>query len=111
MTAAALRNARITIQNKTVARTAMGDETDTWATLATVWAYKRELRGREIVAADALIDTSDVVFLIQYITGITVESRIVCDDIRYEITRPPVRVGNKRRELELHASRGVRDGR
>jgi SPP1 family predicted phage head-tail adaptor len=111
MVAAALRNVRITIQNKTVTRTAMGDEADAWATHASVWAYKREMRGREIYGADALVDTSEVTFTIQYLAGITVESRIVSDGVTYEITRPPVRVGNKRRELELHATSGVRDGR
>lgn len=111
MGAAALRNLRATIQNKTTTRSPMGDEVDAWTTLATVWAYKREVRGREMFNADALVDTTDVVFTINYIAGVTSESRIMCDGITYEVTRPPIRIGNKRRELEIHATHGVRDGR
>jgi len=48
MVAAASFNSRITIQTKTVARSAMGDETETWTDLATVWAVRRDLRGEEL---------------------------------------------------------------
>ena len=111
MGAAGLRNTRITIQTKTVTRTASGDETVSWATLATVWARRRDPRGTELYAANALVTNTDVIFDIVYIPGVTSESRVLCDGETFEVTRPPVRLGAKRRELELHVTRGVRDAR
>jgi SPP1 family predicted phage head-tail adaptor len=111
MGAAALRNTRITIQNKTVSRSAMGDETEVWSDLATVWAERRDVRGNEFYAAQSLLEQGDVMFRIVYLEGITEESRVSCDSRIFDIVRPPLRAGNRRRELELYCRSGVRDGR
>lgn len=110
MGAAGLRNVRITIENKTVVRTPAGDETDVWSTLATVWAARSDLRGEEFYAANSLLTRVDALFRIVYIEGVTVESRIKVGNETFDITRV-VRVGAKRRELELYVSSGMRDAR
>jgi len=110
MGAAGLRNTRITIQNKSVARSNAGDEVETWSTLATVWAKRTDVRGQEYYAANSLLEQGDVVFSVLYIAGVTVESRIVAGDEMFDVARV-IRVGAKRRELEIYARSGVRDGR
>lgn len=111
MVAAARLNRRITIQNKAESRSATGDITEVWTDLGTVWAEKRDLRGGETYAAQSLIEMGDVIFVIRYLSGITTESRIVCDGQNYDVTREPMRIGGKTRYLEVAAKRGVRDGR
>lgn len=110
MGAAGLRNARITIQTKTVTRTASGDETESWATLATVWARRQDVRGGENYGAQTLLEQNDVVFHIKYITGVTALTRVVHGSETFDVQRV-VRVGGRNRDLELHCSSGVRDGR
>lgn len=110
MGAAGLRNVRLTIENKTVVRTPAGDETETWTTLATVWAARSDLRGEEFYAANSLLTRVDALFRIVYIDGVSVLSRLKVGSDTFDVTRV-VRVGAKRRELELYASSGMRDAR
>jgi len=44
-------NRRITLQSKTVTRDAMGGESITWTTQATIWAQVSALSGRALIAA------------------------------------------------------------
>jgi SPP1 family predicted phage head-tail adaptor len=109
MVAAASFNSRITIQTKTISRSPMGDETEVWTDLATVWAVRRDMRGAEYYNAQALREQGDVMFTIRYLTGFDAEARVICDGQRYEITRTPVRIGGRTRYLEIYCSSGIRD--
>lgn len=51
MIAAGKLNRRIELQSKTVTRDAMGGESITWTTQATVWAKVSALSGRALIAA------------------------------------------------------------
>ena len=76
---------RITIENRTVTQSATGAPTETWATFATVWAGKRDLRGREYF--EARQDQAEVTteFTIRYLTGLQREMRIRYDGDTYDI--------------------------
>lgn len=110
MVAAARLSDRITIQTKTVTRTASGDETEVWGTLATVWAERRDTRGREDYAAQSLLAMTDAVFLIRAIDGVTPAARVVHNGTVFDIVQVS-RVGNKTRFLEIFSRSGVRDAR
>lgn len=49
---AGLLNQRIIIQQYAPSQDSSGSTTETWSTLATVWAHIRPLRGREFYAAN-----------------------------------------------------------
>lgn len=111
MVAAASFNSRITIQTKAVARSAMGDETETWTDLATVWAVRRDLRGEEYYRGAGLVEQGDVMFTIRFLSGFDGEARVLCDGTLYELTRKPVAIGGRKRHQELYCTSGVRDAR
>lgn len=110
MVAAARLSDRITLQVKTVTKTASGDVTESWGTLATVWAERRDARGTEDYLGQALLAQVDAVFLIRAIEGVTPAGRLVHGSTVFDIVRVS-RVGNKLRFLELFAKTGVRDAR
>ena len=76
---------RITIESRTVGQSATGDTTETWATFATVWASKRDLRGREYF--EARQDQAEVTteFKIRHLAGLKREMRIQFDGETYDI--------------------------
>lgn len=88
-----------------------GDPQPSWSATptATVWASKRTLTAGEETVAAARQSSEDVVFEIEYITGITPASRISCGGIYYDITavRDP---DGRQKSLMLYASSGPRYG-
>lgn len=111
MQGAGKRNQRITIERKTVTRNALGEEVDTWATLAPVWAEAHPTRGREFFAAAQMQARADVMFRILYRSDVTEEDRVVWKGERHDIVAPPVDVAGAREVTELYCVHGVRDGR
>lgn len=57
---------RITLQAKTVTRASAGDETIVWTDLATVYAMKAPIRGREFFNAEAVQSQVTVKFIIRF---------------------------------------------
>ena len=80
---------RITIQQKTVSRTALGDESESWSHLATVWAKVVPTSGREYFNAQAqqLVGNKTTVFRIRYLASARkdTELRVVYDGENYDI--------------------------
>ncbi len=68
---------RITIQQKTVVRGALGGHDDTWATLATVWAETTDMTGREIFNAKAMGSAATQLITIRYRTDVHADMRII----------------------------------
>lgn len=64
---------------------AMGGVTYTTAVLATVWAEKRDLRGREFFAANAVNAEVETVFRIRYRDDVTPENLISFDGSEFDI--------------------------
>lgn len=108
---AGLLDQRVTIETKSVARNAIGEETETWSTLATVWAQYRPVKTDERIAGAQLQAEFDAVFRIRKLAGIDAESRITWRGQRFELVGQPVAVDSRGGLLDLYCTSGVRDGR
>lgn len=97
---------RIEIQGKTITPDAHGEETEGWATIATVWAEKRENGGSERFTAQQLIGSQVVTFRFRWsnaVKVITSEHRILFDGRIYEIEGGPREIG-RREGIEVDCS-------
>ncbi len=77
---------RVTIQVKTVTRSATGVEVITWATLATVWCKVEDLTGREFFAAQK--ENSEVttrIRLRQYRAGLRADMRALFGSRAFDV--------------------------
>lgn len=79
MLAAGKLDRRITIERRSVTRSTSGEESESWATLAEVWAHKLPITGREFYAAGAAHVSSEETarFRIRYLAGLSAQDRIV----------------------------------
>ena len=71
---------RVTLQQKTVARGALGGHQETWATLATVWAESRDMSGKEIFNAKAMGSEATQMITIRFRTDVTPDMRVLFAD-------------------------------
>lgn len=101
---------RVTIQQKSVTRSAIGEEVPTWATFATVWARVEPIRGREFFAAAQMQSATDHRVTIRYRTGITRDMRVLWRGIPLDIVGEPIDVNARKENLELMCLSGVRNG-
>lgn len=111
--AAGERDQRITLQSRVAGIDALGQEPVTWADLATVptmWARARPVRGAEFFAAGQMQARADVVFNIRYRADVTETMRVLWHGKPYEITAPPIDINGARTDMELMCSNGVGDG-
>lgn len=102
-------NKIIAIQQRTEATDSDGGTYFTWSAFATVWAKKRPLRGRELVAAHAAQSLTEVMFYIRYLSGMTSSMRIVHGGEYYDITAI-VNIDEGNRELEISTKTGMSTG-
>lgn len=80
-------NRRITIQQATTVTDPEGIPTETWTDVATVWASRNPLSGREYFAAAAANAEKTVKYRIRYRPGILPNMRLIDhrDDVTYEV--------------------------
>jgi SPP1 family predicted phage head-tail adaptor len=90
----------VVLQTKSVTRNAVNEEVVDWNTLATVWAERRDLRGREYFQAQQVNAEISAVFRIRYRTDVTATMRLVESGKAYELVAPPVEIG-RREGLDL----------
>ncbi len=102
---------RITIQNKSVTRNAIGEEVVTWADLVTVWAHVMPLRGAAFHAANQDQHTVDARFFIRTRTGLDESMRIQWKTIPHDITNIIPGTGEYLGMIEVTTVNGVKDGR
>ncbi len=76
---------RVTIRSRTTAADAQGQQIETWSDVDTVWASKRDLRGREYFAAQSMNADVTTVFEMRYRADVTVLHRLVCEGLTYDI--------------------------
>lgn len=110
MLAAGKLTERVTIQRKSAARNAIGEEVVTWADIATVWAQVEPLRGREFFAGAQMQAAVDVRIRIRYGVSVQAEDRAVWRGQAHDIVSV-IEPGARQAELELMCISGVRDGR
>jgi SPP1 family predicted phage head-tail adaptor len=94
---------RVTIQSNTTSRNSYGEETDSWSTLATVWAEVRHLRGDEKFLAKAVTTEKVITVRIRYRSDVTTQNRLVWESNNYDITE--VAEIGRREGLEITAER------
>ena len=103
------RNKVVVIQNKTGTIDDYGGTVYTWTTFATVWAFVRPLRGRDLVAAQAAQNVTEVVFNIRYVAGLLSSMRIVYDGKNYDITAL-INIEEANREIDIMVKTGLSEG-
>ena len=91
---------RVTLQRFTTTQDEYGEEVQTWADLATVWAEVRQQGGREYLAAATTMADRRVVFFIRWYPGLTVEDRVSYGGALHDIEE--VREIGRRDGVELH---------
>lgn len=91
---------RVTLQARTVTRNADGEDVATYADLATVWAEKFDLRGREYFAAQQSRAEVTTRWRIRYRDDLRSVDRLVHDGTAYDVAAPPAETG-RQQGLEL----------
>jgi SPP1 family predicted phage head-tail adaptor len=100
---------RVTLQVRSVATDAMGQDSITWLDVATVWAQCQAVRGREFFAAAQVQQEQTIKVRIRYRADVSTMHRILWEGRAHDITGV-VPVGRKNM-LELMCLQGVKDGR
>ncbi|MGK2287244.1 phage head closure protein [Pedomonas sp. V897] len=80
-----------------------GDVTVQWVPVATVWASRRQLSGREVEFAAATRGAEELRFRIRYRPDVSTTGRVECEGVPYEIVR--VEEIGRRRWLDIYARR------
>lgn len=109
MQAGKLRH-RITIQTRTDTQDGFGQPVASWTNyLLNEPAEKRDLSGRELIAAQAVHSETTTEFVIRYKAGIDAKARILFEGVKYTLNAV-LDPDGRRRMLRLHCSRGVNEG-
>jgi SPP1 family predicted phage head-tail adaptor len=90
---------RATLQRPVVTRGAAGDVVTGWETVAEVWAGKRDVRGREILAAGAEHAEIETLLTIRWRSDVTASWRVLLGGRAYDI-QAAAEIG-RREGLEL----------
>ena len=102
---AGARDRRIVIESKTETRSGTGAASETWATFATKWAAKRDVRGDERFRAAQIEDRVETVWNIRWRSGLDPAMRVSYGGDYYEI-KGIVELG-RHAELELLTARQI----
>lgn len=100
---------RITLQSRSVAADAAGQDTITWTDVATVWAQVQAVRGREFFAAAQVQQEQTLKVRIRYRADVLPTWRLVWQGRNHDITGV-ISVGRKEM-TEIMCLQGVKDGR
>ena len=98
-----LKDKKIEIQESRYVSDAIGNRKKELVTVATVWAYFRQLSMKELYSVTTQVQ-EEVLFQINYRTDITTAHVIKYNGIQYEITRIDTFEGYKE-DLTLYANR------
>lgn len=102
---------RLTLQQKSVSQSALGDLVETWSTVATVWARKLSSKGREFYSGGVPLGVDDAGFQIRYsvaASGIDQTWRVQFEGHSYDVYSVD-EVGRKG-YLTVMAKRGASNG-
>lgn len=102
---------QVTLQVRHAGTDAHGQEANTWADVATVWASAEPLRGRDFFAASQAQSAVTTRFAIRWRADLTAVNRVLWRGQPYDIEGAPIDVDGRRHTLELMCTTGVRDGR
>ena len=105
----ALLRKRITLQRRSTANDALGQEVLAWSDVATVFAQVEQLSGRELMTANAEYAENVARITIRFRTDVVEKMRILYGAVVYDITSVSDIDGTKR-ELQLNCKTGLSDG-
>ena len=100
---------RIQLQQATTDDNTRGEPEPTWSTVATVWAQKQPLRGREYFAAGQMQTPADVRYRIRYRADVLATMRVLDAGVPMSIIGDPIDVDDKHVVLELMCTSEIRD--
>lgn len=101
----------IQIQARQPGQDALGQQLDSWSTVAAVWAQARSVDGREAFAEGQMQATATVEFTVRYRPWITSAHRVLWRGEPYDIVKPPMDDDGHREWLPIMCTKGLRDGR
>ena len=78
-------NLSVDIQSLTATQDATGQPVESWSTFATVYANRRDVRGRERFEADQTIAVRSATYRIRWLAGLNETMRIVDAGTTYRI--------------------------
>lgn len=94
---------RLELRHRVLTRDATtGEEVESFVAYETVWASKRDIRGREFFAAQQLNAETTTIWQIRYRSDVAYTDRIVCDGVTYNIVG--ISEIGRRGGLEIQAS-------
>jgi SPP1 family predicted phage head-tail adaptor len=93
---------RIVLQVPTNAKGTSGQDVHSYADWKTRWAGIDPMKGTELFTAQQTEASSEIVFKIRYLTGVTPKHRIRWDSRSFDI-KSIVNIANRNRELLLYA--------
>lgn len=108
MRAGKLRH-RVTLQTRTETQNDTGESAASWSDFATVWAAVEPLRGRELIAAQAVNSEVTGMIRMRYRAGVEPTMRAVYGSRNFNIVAI-VNPEERNIELWLYTSEGLNDG-
>jgi len=103
MRAGRLRH-RVSIEQFSATTDEVGDPVETWTPVDTVWANVLPISGREFFASKQVnAETTHRVFM-RYRAALTANHRLVFQGRVLDISAPPINIGERNIELEIHCT-------
>jgi len=100
---------RVNIQARSATVDAFGQESETWATVATVWASVEPLSGRELLAAQQVQGETTHRVRMRYMAGVTTSSRVLFNLRPFDV-RSVINKNEAGAFLELLCTEGPTNG-
>ena len=100
---------RITLQSKVAGVDSLGQDSTTWADVATVWAQAQPIRGREFFAAGQTQSEVSVRFRIRYRSDVTEQMRVLWRSVAHDI-EAVIQTNGDKTGIELMCLSGTKDG-
>lgn len=100
---------RVTLQQRASGQDSLGQASGAWQDVATVWARREPLRGRELFAAGEMQASADVRFTIRWRTAVTASMRVLWNSVPHDIVGEPIDVDSGGHTLELMCATGLRN--
>lgn len=100
---------RVNIQARSATVDAFGQESETWATVATVWASVEPLSGRELLAAQQVQGETTHRIRMRYQAGVTTSSRLLFNLRPFDV-RSVINKNEAGAFLELLCTEGPTNG-
>ena len=86
---------RVAIKTRTLADDTIGGKTETWTTLATVWAKTNTIRGTEFIQQAQAGGELTHRVIIRYRSDVTAAMKLTCGSRTLKIVSPPIELGHR----------------